>query len=91
MRILYKVFSKMTGSIAARLGKGVFKGIWARIDEREPPPPTALDASLPKVVGAATLEAATMAGVGALVERASAQAFKHLTGFSPSRDEDADS
>jgi hypothetical protein len=35
------------------------------------------------VVGAAALEAATMAGVGAAVDRAGARAFHHLTGIWP--------
>jgi uncharacterized protein DUF4235 len=83
MRILYRLFAKITGGIAARLGKGIFRGLWSRIDEDDPPPTTSLDASLSKVVGAAALEAATMAGVAALVDRATARTFKHLTGVSP--------
>ena len=38
-----------------------------------------------KVVGAAALEAATMAGVAAAAERASARAFHYLTGFWPAK------
>jgi hypothetical protein len=83
MRIVYKLFARITGLIAARLGLSLFKSLWARIDERQPPKPTNLDVSLPKVVASATLEAATMAAVAAVVERATASTFSHLFGVSP--------
>jgi hypothetical protein len=40
---------------------------------------------MPKVVGAAALEAATMAGVAAAADRVAAQAFHHLTGVWPGK------
>jgi hypothetical protein len=82
MRLLYRLFALLTGVIASRLGRSVFKDLWSRIDDGEPPAPTNLDASLRKVVLAATLEAATMAGVGAVSERITASAFHHLFGVS---------
>jgi hypothetical protein len=92
MKILYKPFGLIAGVIAARIGKRIFKGVWSKIDDAEPPAPTAPDATLPKVVGAAALEAATMAGVGAAVDRATARAFHHVTGIWPgdSRDEESE-
>jgi len=83
MKLLYKPFAIVFSVIAARLGKGIFKSLWARIDRKDPPPPTAETASLGKVVGAAALEAATMAGVGAMADRASARTFQYLTGYWP--------
>ena len=83
MKILYKPFGLIAGFIAARIGESVFRSLWSKIDEGEPPAPTAVDASLPKVVGAAALEAATRAGVSAAVERASARAFYYLIGIWP--------
>ncbi len=83
MKILYKPFGLIAGFIAARIAKSVFKSLWSRIDQGEPPAPTAADASLPKVVGAAALEAATMAGVAAAVDRASALVFHYLIGIWP--------
>jgi hypothetical protein len=85
MRILYKPFAIVAGVIGARLGQNLFKTLWAKIDSSEPPAPTASDASLPKVVGAAALEAATMAGVAAAVDRASARWFHYLTGIWPEK------
>jgi hypothetical protein len=83
MKVLYKPFAMIAGIIAARLGRSLFKGLWSRIDEAEPPKATTRDASLPKVVGAAALEAATMAGVAAAVNRVSARWFQYLTGIWP--------
>jgi hypothetical protein len=83
MKILYKPFGIIAGLISARIAASIFKALWARIDEADPPKPTTEDASFPKVVGAAVLEAATSAGVGAAVDRAGARAFHHLTGIWP--------
>ncbi len=85
MRFLYKPFAIIAGLIGARLGQGIFKQLWHRIDDSEPPKPTTEEASLRKVVGAAALEAATLAVIAALVDRASARAFQHLTGFWPAK------
>jgi Protein of unknown function (DUF4235) len=83
MKILYKPFGVIAAIIGARLGRTVFKSLWAKIDTDEPPAPTAPTATLPKVVGAAALEAATIAGVAAVVDRASARTFHYLTGIWP--------
>jgi hypothetical protein len=83
MKILYKPFGIIAGLIGARIAKAVFTAVWARIDRDAPPKPTTEEASFPKVVGAATLEAATMAGIGAAVDRVGARAFHHLTGIWP--------
>ncbi|MBV9603877.1 MAG: DUF4235 domain-containing protein [Solirubrobacterales bacterium] len=83
MKILYKPFGIIASLIGARIAAAIFKTLWARIDAEDPPKPTTEDASFPKVVGAAVLEAATSAGVGAAVDRAGARAFHHLTGIWP--------
>jgi Protein of unknown function (DUF4235) len=83
MKILYKPFAIIASLIGARIAKAVFRALWFRVDEREPPKATTADASFGKVVGAAALEAATMAGVGAAVDRAGARTFHHLTGIWP--------
>jgi hypothetical protein len=85
MKLLYKPFGLIAGLIAARIGRAVFKGVWARVDRADPPDPTAPEAGMSKVVGAAALEAATMAGVGAAADRVAAQAFHHLTGIWPGK------
>jgi uncharacterized protein DUF4235 len=92
MKLLYKPFGLIAGVIAARIGRNAFKTLWAKIDERDPPDPTTEEASLPKVVGAAALEAATMAGVAAAFDRGSARFFHYLTGIwpGPKKQETAD-
>jgi hypothetical protein len=83
MKILYKPFGIIAGLIGARIARAAFTGLWARIDKDAPPKPTTEEASFPKVVGAAALEAATMAGIGAAVDRVGARVFHHLTGIWP--------
>jgi xanthosine utilization system XapX-like protein len=83
MKLFYKPFAIVAGIVSARLGRKVFQRVWSRIDKSDPPAATTAEASLPKVVGAAALEAATMAGVAAAVNRASARSFQHLTGIWP--------
>jgi Protein of unknown function (DUF4235) len=93
MKILYKPFAMIASLLSARLGRNLFRSLWSRFDDGEPPEATAPDATLPKVLGAAALEAATMAVVAATVSRASARAFHYLTGYWPGdkKDEDEDS
>ena len=83
MKILYKPFGIIAGLIGGQIAAAVFKAIWARIDEQEPPKPTTWEASLPKIVGAAVLKASTAAGIRATVDRAGARTFHHLTGIWP--------
>jgi hypothetical protein len=84
MRLLYKPFAIVAGVIAARLGQSIFKSLWAKIDASDPPDATAPNgAPLPKIVGAAALEAATLAGTKAAVNHASARSFHYLTGVWP--------
>ena len=83
MKILYKPFALIMGLIGAKLGQSVFKSVWMQLDDSEPPKPTTSEASVPKVVGAAALEAATIAGVAALVDRYGARAWEYLTGVWP--------
>ena len=89
MKVLYKPFAIIASLVAARLGRQAFKTVWAKIDSADPPEATTPDATLPKVVAAAALEAATMAGIGAAVDRGSARVFHYLTGIWPgSKQED---
>ena len=85
VKLLYKPLALIGSLIAARLGKSAFKNMWARIDESEPPAPSTEEAGLGKVVGAAVLEAATMAGIAAAVDRGTARLFQYLTGLWPGK------
>jgi len=83
MKILYKPFGIIASLVGARIANSIFKVLWSRIDEEAPPNPTTADVSFQKAVGAAALKAATIAAVGAAVDRASARTFHHLTGIWP--------
>jgi hypothetical protein len=83
MKLLYKPFGIIASMIGARLGHAAFKSLWSAIDSAEPPRPTTAQVSLPKVVAATALEAATLAGVAAAVERSSAKVFHYFTGIWP--------
>jgi chitodextrinase len=86
VRLLYKPFALIASLLAGRIGRAIFRGLWSRIDSADPPAATAPNASLPKVVGAAALEAATMASVAAAADRVSARAFEWLTGVWPGKE-----
>jgi hypothetical protein len=65
------------------VGERLFKAVWSKIDEAEPPEPTRRDANVGKAVGAAALEAATLAATKAAANRASARSFHYLFGTWP--------
>lgn len=85
MKIFYTPFGLIAGIIGAKVGQRVFAGVWGRFDVLAPPEPTAGDAPLPQVVAAAALEAATMAAIGAVVDRAAASSFHYLFGAWPGK------
>jgi Protein of unknown function (DUF4235) len=85
MKIFYKPFGIIAGIIGAKVGRRVFQRVWGSLDALAPPEPTAGDAPLPKVVLAAALEAATMAAIGAIVDRTAASAFHYLFGAWPGK------
>jgi hypothetical protein len=85
MKIFYKPFGIVAGIIGAKLGAKVFQGIWGSFDALTPPEPTAGDAPLVQVAAAAALEAATMAAMGAVVDRSAARTFHYLFGAWPGK------
>ena len=89
VRLLYTPFAIVAGVVSARLGRSIFRSLWAKVDGGEPPAATAPEAGIGKVVGAAALEAATMAATRAAVERVSAASFHHLVGVWPKDRRDA--
>ena len=82
MKLIYKPFAIVASILSARLGRNLFRSLWSTIDDSDPPAPPRR-ATLPKVIGAAALEAATTAAVAAAVSRGTARAFQYLTGYWP--------
>ncbi|MGA9860244.1 MAG: DUF4235 domain-containing protein [Solirubrobacteraceae bacterium] len=85
MRLLYKPFGIIAGLIAARLGRSVFRSLWAKIDDAPPPIPGSGEGSVVKVVGSQALQAGVMAGSAAAVDRVFANVFHHLIGTWPKK------
>ena len=85
MKLLYKPIALIASLIAGRVGRSVFRGLWAKLDDEPPPRPGSGEGSVIKVVGAQALQAAVMAGVTAAVDRAFARAFHHLVGVWPDK------
>jgi Protein of unknown function (DUF4235) len=85
LRLLYKPFAIVGGIIAGRLGRSVFRSIWAKIDDAPPPKPGNGEGSTIKVVSAQALQAGVMAGTAAVVDRTFARFFHHLIGIWPKK------
>ena len=85
LRLLYKPFAIIGAIIAGKLGRSLFRKIWAKIDEEPPPTPGAGGASTIKVVSAQALQAGVMAGTAAAVDRTFARFFHHLIGIWPKK------
>jgi Protein of unknown function (DUF4235) len=85
LRLFYKPFAILGAIIAGRLGRSLFRKIWAKIDDEPPPRPGAGGASTLKVVGAQALQAGVMAGTAAAVDRTFARFFHHLIGIWPKK------
>jgi hypothetical protein len=81
MKILYRPFGIIAGIIGARLARKVFTAVWGTIDHEAPPRPSTEHTTLPKVIAAAVVEAATSAATRAAVDRASLKWFHFLTGI----------
>jgi hypothetical protein len=85
MRLLYKPFAIIAGLIASRIGRSVFRKLWAKVDDVPPPRPGTGQGTVVKVVGAQALEAGVMAGTAAAVDRVFAKSFHHLIGIWPKK------
>jgi hypothetical protein len=85
MKLFYKPFAIIAGLISARVGRSVFRSLWAKVDEAPPPRAGTGEATIVKLVGAEALQAGVMAGTAATVDRLFAQVFHHLVGAWPEK------
>ena len=85
LRLLYKPFAIAGAIIAGKVGRSLFRNIWAKIDHKPPPRPGTGEGSTMKVVGAQALQAGVMAGSAAVVDRTFARFFHHLIGIWPKK------
>jgi hypothetical protein len=87
MKLIYKPFGIVCGLVAGLISKKLFEALWGIVDKREPPKPTTLETTWPKVLGAAVVEGVTFKVTRAAVDRAGAKGFAHVTGFWPGEKE----
>lgn len=90
LKLLYKPFGILSGVIAGLLARQLFKAIWRLFDEEKPPKPMTDEATWPKVLGAAGLEAMTQSVTRAAVDRAGALAFASMFGTWPGEHREED-
>jgi hypothetical protein len=90
MSVLYKPFSIVASLLGKRVGKKAVSDVWARVGSGEGPPPSnAGYRPLPSVFATGALQAAILAGTGAVVDQLVARAFHQLFGAWPGRSEAA--
>jgi pectin methylesterase-like acyl-CoA thioesterase len=83
MKLVYKPFGIVLSLAAAFVSKKLFEAVWGIFDKEEPPKPTTLEATWPKVLGAAVVQGVTFKVTRAAVDRAGAKGFDHLFGVWP--------
>ena len=83
MKLIYKPFGLILGLLSGLVATKLFNVIWGIFDEEEPPKPTTLETSWPKVLGAAAVQGVTFKVVRAVVDRKGAEGFAFLTGSWP--------
>jgi Protein of unknown function (DUF4235) len=82
-KLIYKPFGIVFGILAGVVAKRLFGAIWGVFDEEEPPKPTTLRTSWPKMLAAAAVQGMTFRVTRAVVDRAGAKGFNYLTGLWP--------
>ena len=83
MKFIYKPFGIVVGLLSGLVAKKIFGAIWGIFDQEEPPKPTTLETTWPRVLGAAAVQGATFRVTRAVVDRYGAKGFAFLTGSWP--------
>jgi hypothetical protein len=87
-RLIYKPFGLIVSVLGGIVAGMIFKRVWGAVGrEDEAPKATDEAKSWGEVLIAAAAEGAVFGGVKALVDRAGATGFAHLTGAWPGRSE----
>jgi hypothetical protein len=88
-RLINKPFGLVFGVLGGLVAGAIFKRIWSAVGhEDEAPEATDEDKGWAEVVVAAAAQGAVFGGVKALIDRAGASGFAHLTGAWPGRKKD---
>ena len=87
-RLIYKPFGLIVSVLGGIVAGMIFKRVWGAVGrEDEAPKATDEAKSWSEVLVAAAAEGAVFGGVKALIDRAGATGFAHLTGAWPGRSE----
>jgi hypothetical protein len=82
-KLLYKPFGIVLGLVAARVAGKAFNDGWERTQGTKPPKALTEEATMGQVLGSAVARASVFAATAAIVDRAGAKAFRHVTGHWP--------
>src|SRR5262249_13023237 len=86
MKLLYKPFGLLVSIVGAMAARVLFRRLWRRTaGEDEAPAARDEDRGWREVIVAAALQGAVFGGVKALVDRAGATGYAHLTGVWPGK------
>ncbi|HET9073336.1 MAG TPA: DUF4235 domain-containing protein [Solirubrobacteraceae bacterium] len=86
MGVLYKPFSILARLLAKRMGQAAVSDLWSRVGDSDgPPPANAGRRPLGSVFATAAVQAAILAGVGAVVDQLAARAFHQIFGAWPGK------
>jgi hypothetical protein len=84
MKVLYKPLGMIAKLVGRRAGRTAFRGVWERVGDTDyPPAPNAGYRPLSSVFFTAALEAAVLAGVGAVCDQLAGRVFHQLVGAWP--------
>jgi hypothetical protein len=86
MGVLYKPFSIVAKMLGKRVGRTAFANVWSQVGDGEGPPASnAGHRSVLSVFWTAALQAAVLAGVGAVIDQLTARVFHQLFGAWPGK------
>jgi hypothetical protein len=86
MGVLYKPFSIIAKLLGKRAGRAAFANVWSQVgDGKGPPASNAGYRSVVSVFFTAALQAAVLAGVGAVIDQMAARVFHQLFGAWPGK------
>jgi len=83
MKVTFLPISILGGIVAGIVGKKAFEGIWAKVDEEEPPDPKHRETSWGKLALALLLEGAIFRLARGLFDHAARRGFARFTGAWP--------
>ena len=85
-KLFYKPLGIILGVLAGRLASKLFKQFW-ELAAGEGPSPSAMDRDRAwgEIIAAAAIRGAVFSGVRAVVDRAGATSFEHVTGSWPGK------